>query len=144
MSYGEPILMNTELSRTLTVSIDRPPARVQAFITDPRNLPAWAHGLGKSVRCEAEQWFVSTTEGEVQIRFAEPNPFGVIDHWVRISPELEIHVPMRVLTNGAGSEVLLTLFQPATMSADKFAADIQLVEQDLRRLKQVLENQTAA
>jgi hypothetical protein len=137
------MLMNTETSRTLTISIDYPPARVQSFITDPRNLPSWAHGLGTAVRCEAGQWFVTTPEGEVSIRFAEANPFGVIDHWVRISPELEIHMPMRVLPNGAGSEVLITLFQ-ATMSDDKFAADIQLVEHDLQMLKQVLEGQTVA
>lgn len=135
--------MTTEPSRTLTISIDCPPARTQAFITDPRNLPSWGHGLGKSVRSEAGQWFVSTPHGEVQIRFAEPNPFGVIDHWVRVSPELEVHVPMRVLPNGAGSEVLFTLFQPATMSAEKFAADIKLVENDLQMLKQVLEGAAA-
>lgn len=135
--------MHTYPACTLTISIDCPPARVQAFVTDPRNLPSWGHGLGNSVRSEAEQWFVSTPQGEVQIRFAEPNPFGVIDHWVRISPELEIHVPMRVLPNGAGSEVLFTLFQPATMSAEQLAVDIGLVEQDLQRLKQVLEGAAA-
>ncbi len=135
--------MNTEPSRTLTISINRPPAYVQSFITDPRNLPSWAHGLGKTVRCEAGQWFVSTAEGEVSIRFAEPNSFGVIDHWVRVSPQIEVHMPMRVLANGAGSEVLITLFQ-STMSDDKFAADIQLVQQDLQMLKQVLEGHAVA
>jgi hypothetical protein len=135
--------MHTNPARTLTISIDCPPARVQAFVTDPRNLPTWANGLGKDVRSEAGQWFVLTPAGEVSIRFAEPNACGVIDHWVQISPDLEIHVPMRVLPNGAGSEVLFTLFQPATMSAEQLAVDIGLVEQDLQRLKQVLEGAAA-
>lgn len=131
--------MAVDPSRTLTISIDRPPAQVAAFIREPRNLPAWAAGLGGSVRQHAGEWFVTTPDGEVRIRFVEPNALGVIDHWVQVAPDLEVHVPMRVLPNGSGSEVLFTLFQPATMPAEKFAADIRLVEQDLAALKRVLE-----
>jgi uncharacterized protein YndB with AHSA1/START domain len=134
----------TDPSRTLTISIAATPARVQAFITDPRNLPAWADGLGNEVREEGGQWFVTTPRGEVRIRFCEPNPFGIADHWVHVSPEEVVYVPIRVIPNGAGSEVLFTLFQPATMSAEQFAADAALVEADLRKLKSILEGQTTA
>jgi hypothetical protein len=130
--------MATLPSRTLTVSIDRRPAEVEAFITDPRNLPKWADGLGSSVRSENGEWFVTTPAGELRVRFAPPNPFGVIDHWVRIAPNVEIHMPMRVLASGDGCEVSLTLFQLATMNEEQFAVDQQKVEADLQRLKQVL------
>lgn len=96
--------MSTLPSRTLTVAIDHPPAEVAAFITDPRNLPKWADGLGSSVRQENGEWFVTTPSGELGVRFAPPNPFGVIDHWVRIAPDLEIHIPMRVLPSGDGAK----------------------------------------
>ena len=75
--------------------------------------------------------------------FPRRNTLGVIDHWVQVAPDVEVHVPMRVLPNASGSEVLFTLFQPADMSAEKFAADIQLVENDLQMLKQVLEGAAA-
>lgn len=136
--------MAVDPSRTLTISIDRPPAVVADFICDPRNLPAWATGLGKAVRQHAGQWFVATPDGDVRIRFVEPNTLGVIDHWVQVAPDVEVHVPMRVVANGSGSEVLFTLFQPATMPAEKFAADIALVATDLASLKQVLEHQAFA
>jgi hypothetical protein len=135
--------MAVDPSRTLSISIDRAPAHVAAFIRDPRNLPSWATGLGKSVRQEDDEWFVSTPDGEVRIRFVAENTLGVIDHWVQVAPEVEVHVPMRVLPNASGSEVLFTLFQPVTMPAEKFAADIRLVEQDLAALKRVLEGQVA-
>lgn len=133
----------TKSPRTLSISIHRPPAVVEAFITDPRNLPSWAAGLGTSVRCEDGQWFVATLQGEVRIRFVEPNPFGVVDHWVRIAPDVEIHMPMRVLPNGPGSEVLITVFPPATMTAEQFAADLELIRADLQSLKRVLEGTVA-
>lgn len=134
----------THPTRTLTISISAPPERVQTFVSDPRNLPAWATAFCQSVREEAGQWFIRTSSGEVQLRFIEPNPFGLLDHWVQVTPDMEIHVPMRVVLNGLGSEVLFTLFQPATMSAEQFAADAALVEQDLRKLKQVLEGSMIA
>lgn len=136
--------MAVDPARTLTISIDRPPTVVAAFILDPRNLPAWAAGLGKAVRQHEGQWFVSTLDGEVRIRFVESNTLGVVDHWVQVAPQVEVHVPMRVLPNASGCEVLFTLFQPATMPADKFAADIALVEKDLAALKRVLELQSVA
>jgi len=136
--------MTTLPSRTITVSINRASEVVAAFIRDPRNLPAWAEGLGSSVRHEQGEWFVTAPAGEVRVRFAEPNPFGVIDHWVRLSPETEIHIPMRVLPSGAGCEVSLTLFQFATMSDEQFAADQRMVEGDLHRLKAILEGNSNA
>jgi len=41
--------------------------------------------------------------------------------------------------NGSGSEVLLTLFQTAGMSDERFAEDIRWVEQDLKALKGIME-----
>lgn len=139
-----PQIAATNPSRTLTISISVPPARVQEFAADPRNLHAWANGLGRSVREENAQWFVTTPTGEVRVCFIGPNVFGLLDHWVQVSPSEIVYVPMRVVPNGAGSEVLFTLFQPATMSAEQFAADIALVEADLRKLQQVLEGAITA
>lgn len=42
---------------------------------------------------------------------------------------------MRVLANGDGAEVMLTVFRQPSMTAEKFAADLQWVERDLLALK---------
>jgi hypothetical protein len=52
---------------------------------------------------------------------------------------VEVYVPMRVLANGSGSEVVFTLFRLPDMSDEKYAEDMQLVERDLRGLKDILE-----
>ena len=42
----------------------------------------------------------------MKVRFAEKNTFGVLDNYVSPTPEIEVYVPMRVLPNGSGSEVV--------------------------------------
>lgn len=74
------------------------------------------------------------------VRFAEKNRFGVLDHYVNPVPDVEVYVPMRVLANGSGSEVMFTLFRMPEMTDDKFAEDAAMVEQDLNTLKTVLES----
>jgi carbon monoxide dehydrogenase subunit G len=126
-------------SRTLSISIDRPPDKVYDFILNPENLPKWAAGLCKSVRKANADWIAETPQGPMKIRFAEKNDFRVLDHYVNPAPGVEVYVPMRVLPNGSGSEVIFTIVRSPDMSDDKFAEDIGLVERDLRTLKNVLE-----
>jgi uncharacterized protein YndB with AHSA1/START domain len=127
-------------ARALSVSIDRPPGEVYRFVANPANLPRWATAFCRSVRQEADGWTVETPQGRVGIRFAAPNDWGVLDHFVALSPEVEVYVPMRVVPNGSGSEVLFTLFRPPEMSAERHAEDVRMVERDLQTLKGVLEN----
>ncbi|OLC17761.1 MAG: polyketide cyclase [Candidatus Rokubacteria bacterium 13_1_40CM_69_27] len=126
-------------SRTLTVSIDRPPGHVYGFVSNPENLPRWARGLCRSVRKSEGQWVVETPAGPMNIRFVGRNELGVLDHYVSPAPGQEILLPMRVVPNGSGSEVLFTLFQLPEMSDEKYAEDAGLVERDLRTLKKILE-----
>lgn len=126
-------------SRTLSVSIDCPPARVYAFVANPENLPTWASGLGRSVRKSDTGWVVETPQGPMPFRFVAKNDLGVLDHVVSPAPGTEIYVPMRVVPNGSGSEVLITIFRLPDTSDEQFAEDLRLVERDLATLKRVLE-----
>lgn len=127
------------IARTLSVSIGRTPAEVYAFVANPENLPKWARGLGQSIRKEGEGWVIATPQGAVRFRFAEKNPFGVLDHYVTLPSGIEVYVPMRVVANGSGSEVLFTLYRAPEMTDAQYAADAQLVEADLRALQELLE-----
>jgi hypothetical protein len=126
-------------SRTLSVSIGCHPSKVYEFVSNPENLPKWAKGLGKSVRKIDGDWTVDTPQGPVKVRFAEKNNLGVLDHYVTTTQGVEVYVPLRVISNGAGSEVLFTLFRLPEMSDEHYVEDQQLVEQDLRTLKVILE-----
>lgn len=126
-------------SRTVSVAIDCPPDRVYAFASNPENIPMWITSFIESVRKTDSGWIIETSEGPMGFEFVPANEFGVLDHWVRPAPGVEILNPMRVIPNGAGSEVIFTLFQRPEMSDQQFAADAGMVERDLHTLKRVLE-----
>lgn len=128
---------------TLSISIAVPPAAVYAFVTDPLRLPLWANGLGnRPTPLPDGAWRVETSAGPMRVSFAPPNPFGVVDHQVTplAGGGTAVDVPLRVVPNGPGSEVLLTLFRQPEMSDEQYAADAALVRTDLERLKSVLEH----
>jgi hypothetical protein len=126
-------------SRTLSVSIARPPAEVYDFVSNPENLPKWVTSFCRSVSKSGDDWIIETSQGSMKIRFAERNALGVLDHYVYPAPGVEVYAPMRVLANGAGSEVIFTLFRRPEMSDRQYAEDAGMIERDLATLKQVLE-----
>lgn len=124
---------------TLSVTINCPPREVYDFVSNPQNLPLWATAFCLSARQTDAGWLIETTVGPMSIRFADSNELGVLDHVVSPALGVEIHVPMRVIPNGSGSEVLFTLFQLPDMTKAKFEEDRQWVQRDLQTLKSVLE-----
>lgn len=124
----------------ISVTINRRPADVYEFASDPRNLPRWAAGLARSeVRKEGDAWIAQSPLGRVNIRFAERNPYGVLDHDVTLESGVTVHNPMRVVPNGEGSEFSFTLIRQPGMSDEEFAKDKAAVERDLGTLKGLLE-----
>jgi len=129
----------TYQAKTLTISINRPVAEVYAFAANVENLPRWATSFVRSVRKTREGWIADTTEGAMGFEFAAKNALGVLDQIVRPAPGIEVHVPIRVVPNGDGAEVLFTLIQFPGMPDEKFSRDMGMIERDLKTLKTVLE-----
>ena len=131
--------MSTLPSRTVSVRIERAPELVYGFLARPENFPQWASGLGRSLRRDGDGWIADGPDGPVPVRFTPPNRYGIADHAVRLRPDLEVTLPIRVLANGDGSEVLFTLFQTPGMDDATFARDADWVARDLDTLKRLLE-----
>lgn len=123
----------------VTVSINRPPAEVYAFVADPSNLPRWATGLSGSIENVAGEWIADSPMGKVKIRFVPENALGVLDHEVELESGEVFPNPMRVVANGSGSEVTFTLFRRPGTSDEAFADDLAAISRDLGTLKRLLE-----
>ena len=123
----------------LSISINRSAAEAYEFLSVPENFPKWASGLGKSLRQAGEDWIAETAEGPVMVRFCERNSFGVLDHSVKLPRGTSVYVPLRVVANAEGCELVLTLFRQPDMSDEKFAADVEWVMRDLNAAKRILE-----
>jgi hypothetical protein len=131
--------MTTHHVRILSITIATPLARAYQFAHQPGNFPKWAAGLSSSLHRAGDRWVAATPEGEAIVRFTEPNPYGVLDHWVRIGDRPEIYIPLRLIANGQGTEAELLLLRQPEMSDADFDRDADMVAKDLAALKAVLE-----
>ena len=127
-------------TKNISVSIDAATGNVYNFVANPANLPKWASGLSQSeIRKQGQYWVADSPIGEVKIKFAENNTFGILDHSVTL-PNGEVNYnPLRVVKNGKGSEVIFTLFRLPRMTDEDFNKDAEFIKSDLEKLKSILE-----
>jgi hypothetical protein len=131
----------TSTSRQLSEHIERPAQVVYDYVSDPRNLPEWAPGLVGSAAMEREGdgWGFDSPDGRVVLEFAPRNDYGVLDHWVTLPSGGPFYNPMRVTTDGDGTEVTFSVRRPPGTSDADFDRDCGLVAADLASIKRVLE-----
>lgn len=130
------------MSEQLSTYVDRPVDEVYRYVVDPAHLPSWAAGLGGSIEERDGRWFAESPMGEVEVRFVPENPYGVLDHDVTLPDGTVVTNPLRVLADGEGCEVVFTLRRRPEMSDAELAADATAVQEDLTRLKRLLENES--
>lgn len=132
-------------ARSFSVSIRADAHTVYERIWQPEFFARWASGLSQSaLHKDGDQWLAESAEGPIRIRFTPHNVFGIMDHFVNPGDAAEVHVPLRVVANGQGCEVILTLFRQPGMDEERFSADIKLVNLDLKALKRLIEDSHAA
>lgn len=124
----------------LSVTIDRPWREVYEAFWRPADFQRWASGLSEfALRQDGDSWVGEGAEGGVRVYFTPHNAFGVMDHRVVPDGMAEVLVPLRVIANGAGAEVQLTLFRQPDMDDEAFARDRRWIRSDLARLKALAE-----
>ena len=129
-------------AQTLSISIDRPYDEVYEFAHRPQNFPLWADGLGSGLEARpGNLWATETPLGMAEVEFSPRNAFGVLDHIVGLVTG-PVYVPLRVVRNGNGCEVLLTVFRRQDMSDLAYQNDLEAVARDLDKLKGLLEDNT--
>lgn len=126
-------------SRHLSVRIDRPVDEVYEYDSNPANLAEWAAGLGQGIEQVDGQWVMDSPAGRHVLSFTPRNPFGVLDHQVRTPDGDTVQVPVRVIADGRGSEIIFTLRRRPEMSDQDWEQDATAVSADLATLKQLLE-----
>jgi hypothetical protein len=126
-------------ARHVSVSIARNAQQAYALLAMPETFLKWASGLAASMRKVGEEWIAQTPEGQAKVRFSEPNAYGVLDHWVEFPSGNTVHIPLRLLPNGDGCELVLTVFRRPGRSDADFAADAEWVMRDLKAAKALLE-----
>jgi hypothetical protein len=120
-------------------SILAPPHDVAAFLGDLATWPSWAPWIRSVSRTAERAWTLETDAGRMQVQLVEPNALGVLDHHVTLDSGRTVFNSMRVIPNGGGSELVMTIFQQPGVSAAEFERDVRAVRDDLVRLKRAAE-----
>ncbi len=129
-------------ARTISLSIQRDWRDLYERFWRPESFPLWASGLSKAGLEQAgDVWRAKGPDGPITIRFTPHNAFGVMDHWVDVGGGCEVYVPLRMLANGTGCLVSLTLFRQPEMDEARFAQDAAWVERDMEALKMLAEEE---
>jgi hypothetical protein len=127
--------------KNISISINKPTENVYQFASNPENIPLWVEFIQSMTQKSEHIWNAETDLGSLQIEFPPKNLFGIMDHIVILPDGSTVINPMRVITNGTGSELVFTLFWMPNRTEKEFKQDAKLVEIDLNKIKTLLEKE---
>ena len=137
--------MTTATARIIHRTIQCDWRAVYAFAAQPENMPLWASGLAAGLTPDGGDWIADGGPiGNVRVRFAPQNDFGVIDHTVTLPNGIRVENALRVVPNGNGAEVMFTLLRQPDMDDAAFEKDAAHVARDLDALAGLVENKETA
>jgi len=126
-------------SQTISLTIPRNWVDLYETIWKPDYFPKWVSGLRETtLEQDGSYWKAVGAESTLKIRFTDHNPYGVMDRYIETGFGKETAVPMRVVGNEEGSEVLITIFRQPFTSEEKFAEAVATLQRDLQTLHSLL------
>lgn len=122
-----------------SADIGASPEKVYAFLSNPLNWPQYAVVNLRSVSPGKDGWCKAVTKfGEGEIKVNGVKEFGILDHTWR-DPQATWDVYSRVVANGEGSTVMMTLFQPPILTDPQFDQAMKEMDIEMAKLKEILE-----
>jgi hypothetical protein len=87
----------------------------------------------RSVSLGQVGWFHAVTKfGEAALKVNAVKELGVFDHGWK-DPQARWQVYSRVVPNGEGATVMMTLFQPAVMSDQQFDEAMEEMDEEMKK-----------
>ncbi len=83
-------------------------------------------------------WYFTTLHGKARLKFNENKALGILDHQY-IDEESSWNVPMRVVSSGDFSEVVITLNKPDELSNEQFDQRISEIGKMIVTMKNIIE-----
>ena len=83
-------------------------------------------------------WSFLTSRGQAKLKFSENRSLGILDHMF-VDQESEWNVPMRVVSSGDESEVIITLIKPDQITDDQFNQRMGEIAHVFQNLKDLIE-----
>lgn len=84
-------------------------------------------------------WSFTGPHGKSKLKFNENKSLGILDHKY-IDEESVWDVPMRVVSNGEYSEILITLNKPDELTDEQFNKRVDEIGEMVDNMKQIIES----
>lgn len=121
-------------SRTITITVKKKTGDAFDAILQlpPKMMP--------DAKINDEGWWSFTgPHGKSKLKFNENKPLGILDHKY-VDEESVWDVPMRVISNGDYSEILITLNKPDNLTDDQFNKRVNEIGELVNNMKQIIES----
>jgi len=120
-------------SRTITISVCRKTGEVfDAILNSPPKM------MPDAMQNNDDSWSFSTPRGNANLKFKQNKTFGILDH-LYTDDEASWDVPMRVVSSGDSSEVIITITKPEVLTDEQFDERMKEIETLFKNLKDILE-----
>jgi len=120
-------------SNTITIFVNRKTADVFDAVLDcPKEM------MSDAEKDDDGWWSFTTPRGHAKMKFNENKQLGILDH-LFVDNEATWHVPMRVVSNGEHSAIIITLFKPDNLSDQLFDERMKEMEKIMENMKQIIE-----
>ena len=120
-------------SNTITIFVNRKTADVFDAVLDcPQEI------MSDAEKDDDGWWSFTTPRGPAKMKFNENKQLGILDH-LFVDNEATWHVPMRVVSNGEHSAIIITLFKPDNLSDQLFDERMKEMEKIMENMKQIIE-----
>ena len=126
-------------SHVIHFAVACPLERAVSFLADPRNFPKWAAVEGEMSQIGPLEWRAQTSFGERIVRFSPPNEFGVFDHALYRAGDEPVMMPLRVVANEDGCDLIFVFYRRPNITDEAFASSIDWVTSDFLALRALLE-----
>ena len=132
--------MSTLETTTVTITIDASPETVSADLADPSSHLEWATefftGVAEDQGDGTWQMNVPRMGGPVLMRMDGDIAQGIIDMYLApVGAPFGAPIPVRVVPNGDGSDVLFTLARFPNQSDEEWTEGVQSMNRELENLK---------
>jgi len=120
-------------SRTISILVNRKTGDTFDAILDcpPKMMP--------DAKMTSDGWWsFSTPRGNARLKFNENKSLGILDH-IFIDKESKWNVPMRIVSSGNESEVIITLIKPDELTDEQFNERMIEIEQVFGNMKKIIE-----
>ena len=120
-------------SRTITITVKKKTGDAFDAILQlpPKMMP--------DAKFDGGWWSFTGPRGKSKLKFNENKSFGILDYQY-IDEETMWDVPMRVVSNGDYSEILITLNKPEKLTDEQFNQRIEEIGELVNNMKQILES----